>query len=314
MKKRTTLFITFISICLIASLFACDLLAKSLRLVANKIDQNDSEELSRADEFRTIVAEEFNKTAIAQLTEEPPKVTGTPQPEPQSEGTTFSYKVISFTIPKGLTPGVSIEEMDEAKSFVCGMNNEKGAAFTFLQLLPDEQNNPDFLAFIYIISHKSYYEICDSWDVESMEALKVLLKTGDYSAYVPVEPLPFPNIYNARQMYHSKEKMLTFQNGTGIRFLTEFHQDAAVPSTSALRYVFAGMTEDENYIIAAVIYMRKSPLPDEPEYPENMEGFFSQYDQMNTNAANLLNETPDNAFDPNLELLDQLFESIKMSD
>lgn len=311
MKKHTILFIAFISICLIASLSACDLLTKSLRLVANKIDQKDSEELSQADEFRTIVAEQFNKTAIAQLTEEPPKATSTPQPERQFEGTTFSYKGISFTIPKGLSTGIKAEDFDETTSFLCAMEKDKGAAYSFVQFLPDDPFDSSFRAVIYIISYKSYYETCD-YGLDDIDELKVLISTSEFSAFGPLEPLPIPSIFNARQMYHSKEKMLTFQNGSGIRFLSEFHQDAAVPSTSALRYVFAGMTEDENYIISAVIDMRKSPLPDEPEYPENMEEFFSHYDLYNINAANLLNKTPDNAFDPNLELLDRLFESLKV--
>lgn len=333
MKKQTTRFIALISIFFMFSLSACDLAANALQHIADQISPKSTESFSQAEEISTIVAAQVTQLSLSHTlanptltrslpstpvpteipaTETPTEVVSTIKPTSPSEGIVFSNKGISFTIPKGLPPRVHMEELDETKSFVCGMNKKKGAAFTFVQLLPKDNNNPDFLAFMHIISHKSLYEICDSWDVETLDALKVLLNTGDYSAYGALAPLPFPPIYNAMQLYHSKEKMLTFQNGSGIRFLTEFHQDAAVPSTSGLRYVFGGMTEDENYIIAAVIYMRKSPLPDEPEYPENMAGFFSQSEQMNTDAVNLLNETLDDAFDPNLTILDQLIESLEI--
>lgn len=55
--------------------------------------------------------------------------------------------------------------------------------------------------------------------------LQALLNSGDLH---PTGSIPFVPIFNAAQMMRAQIKYLDFQNGKGVRFITQYGQ-AAVP-------------------------------------------------------------------------------------
>ena len=332
MKKPTTHFIAFISICLVFSLSACDLVANTLRQISNRISPTTTHGLSQSDEVGTIVAALMTKTSQleeltnptatynlpstpvpteAPATAAPTEAVSTNEPELPPEGKVFRYKGISFTIPDELDYEITVEEHAQAQNPDNIFGGEIGAAHTLFQLTPAEPCDHLLSPEIFVFPTNSVLDIYDYWQTV-FEALNILRRNGDFNSYGPLDPLPFPPIFNAGQMHHSKEKVITFQNGSGFRFLTEFHQDAMPPATESLFYAFGGVTEDQNFVVAVVIPMCKSPLPDKYEFPENVNDFYSQYDAYRIRAVNLLNETSEANFDPNLNLLDKLCESLKI--
>jgi hypothetical protein len=133
-----------------------------------------------------------------------------------------------------------------------------------------------------------------------------------------------PNLY-AAQVFSTNEKYLGFQNGQGIRFLTEYAQYSAPVNNHDLFYTFQGITTDGKYWISAFLPVNAAflqtapdstdvpvggiPAPtfDDPNYEANMITY-------RANMINLLNSTPDASFTPGLDCLDQYIQSLQISD
>lgn len=333
MKKKNSLFLAIMSICFVLTLSACNLLAKVLKEGADNIDSASSEKLSPADEVSTLVAQFSTQTAQVKietipqdlpseapeptLTEtspiDPTEENATLVPEsPEAQGKDIRHMGLSFTIPAGLDYEVSMEEVDEAEDPSTLFPGQIGAAHIIFHLNPQTPVEHILKAKIMVFPMQSFMKVYETWQTE-IAALNLLCSNGDFSGYSPLEALPFPPIFGAMQMYHAQEKALIFQNGSGIRFLAEYGQAYSPMATESLFYAFVGVTEDQNYIVVGTIPMGQSPLPEKVVWPSDMDAFYAQYDQLATNAAQLLNGTLDREFSPNLELLDKMFESLRLS-
>jgi hypothetical protein len=133
-----------------------------------------------------------------------------------------------------------------------------------------------------------------------------------------------PNLH-AAQVFSSNEKYLSFQNGQGIRFLTEYAQYYAPVNNHDLFYTFQGVTEDGNYWVSAFLpvnaaYLQDTydsvnvpasgipaPAMDDPNYENAMNIYY-------VSMLEKLNATPDNGFSPGLDCLDQYIQSLQISD
>jgi hypothetical protein len=62
--------------------------------------------------------------------------------------------------------------------------------------------------------------------------------------------------FNAAQVFASNIKVISFQNGKGVRFLTEYAQHAASANNHNLFYYFQGLTGDGAYYIIAILVDR----------------------------------------------------------
>jgi hypothetical protein len=67
------------------------------------------------------------------------------------------------------------------------------------------------------------------------------------------EHLPFLPPLNAAQVFYSNVARLPFQNGTGIRYLTQFDQAPLPVNNNELLYTFQGLTQDGRYYVAAIL-------------------------------------------------------------
>jgi len=132
-------------------------------------------------------------------------------------------------------------------------------------------------------------------------------------------------VFNAAQVFKAQIKYLDFQNGKGVRFLTELAQYSAPVNNHDLFYAYQGLTNDGKYWVSAFFpvntaYLQESPenpivppggIPaptfDDPNYSASMETYY-------TNMINLLNITPDANFTPVLSCLDQYIQSLNIGD
>ncbi len=130
--------------------------------------------------------------------------------------------------------------------------------------------------------------------------------------------IPFLPLFNAAQIFHSNEQFITFQNGRGIRFLTQFGQNISPVNNHDLFYTFQGMTSDDKFYISAILPVNASFLSEfpSPEYPIPPDGVpFDWENWENTQTymdaiTQRLNNTDSAAFTPPLTLLDALIQSM----
>jgi hypothetical protein len=139
------------------------------------------------------------------------------------------------------------------------------------------------------------------------------------------DSIPVLGIFGAMSVFKAQMKYIDFQNGQGIRFLTEYAQYNAPVNNNDLFYTFQGLTSDGKYWISAIFpvnatYLQASsestevpdggllaPSFDDPNYVAN---FITYYSDM----INKLNTTPDAEFNPGLDCLDQFIQSLTISD
>jgi hypothetical protein len=152
---------------------------------------------------------------------------------------------------------------------------------------------------------------------ESMHRLRNVM-----SAVVPMTPdqLPVVPFFNAAQVFASNIQTISFQNGSGIRFLTEYGQYPAPVNNHELFYQFQGFSADGEYYIVAIFPITAPGLGEssDPEsavaiggvaYPK-MGDPNDDWNAYYAAAASLLDATPLDAFTPSITQLDALIQSM----
>lgn len=154
----------------------------------------------------------------------------------------------------------------------------------------------------------------------TIDGLKDLLTTQQVSSVMPntcvsvADSLPFLPNMDAREVFHAQVKFLSFRNGTGIRYLTQYGQ-AAFPAVnnSDLFYTFQGLTSDGKYYVSVILPINLPGLaadygpeswknPADWQSADNFPGYIED-------MVIKLNQA-DNPFNPSLESLDALVQSL----
>lgn len=152
---------------------------------------------------------------------------------------------------------------------------------------------------------------------ESMHRLRNVMNPV---APITADQLPAVPFFNSAQVFASNIQAISFQNGSGIRFLTEYGQYPAPANNHELFYQFQGFSADGEYYIVAIFPITAPGLGEssDPEsavaiggvaYPkmgdpsDNWKAYYAT-------AASLLDATPPDAFTPSITQLDTLIESM----
>lgn len=118
--------------------------------------------------------------------------------------------------------------------------------------------------------------------------------------------MPFLPLFNAAQMIRAQVEYLSFEGGSGVRYLTQYGQDLAPVNNMFVFYTFQGLTDDGQTYIAAVLPVTHPDLPDDPSggaMTEEMATYFAEAEQQ-------LNAAPDDTFTPSLAALDAAMRSL----
>ena len=141
-----------------------------------------------------------------------------------------------------------------------------------------------------------------------------------------VESVPMVSIFGAMPVFTAQIKYLDFQNGQGVRYLTEYAQYYAPVNNYDLFYSFQGLTADGNYWVSAILPVNAAYLQVSSENPavpadgilaptwENNPDFDAAMDAYYVEMINKLNTTADGSFTPGLDCLDQFIQSLQISD
>ena len=137
------------------------------------------------------------------------------------------------------------------------------------------------------------------------------------------DQLPTVPFFNAAQIFSSNVQIISFQNGQGVRFLTEYAQSAASVNNHDLFYHFEGVTRDGAYYIIAILPITAPVLAETSDagaplppggvpYPyladpnADMQAYYAS-------ITDVLNATPPQAFTPTISQLDSLIQSMRIN-
>ncbi|MBI5965748.1 MAG: hypothetical protein HY863_19900 [Chloroflexi bacterium] len=259
----------------------------------------------------TIVAATFQSlTSAAPATE-----MSTPMPTPIN-GTIVAVNNISFVIPTEIGSGAGAETIEAVPPSDDMPYWEIGPTYNRYLIqgysLADTFHKP--MIFVYPVDE---YIQMNADIVTVIDKLKTIINSPGQP--LP-ESLPFLPVFNAAQVFHSNEQLLAFQNGTGIRFLTQYAQAPYPVNNHSLFYTFQGLTNDGAYYVSAILPINAAflsadgepgtPLPADgvPFDWENFENVTQHFELVKQK----LNATDPNAFNPTLINLDALIQSIEI--
>jgi hypothetical protein len=138
------------------------------------------------------------------------------------------------------------------------------------------------------------------------------------------DSIPLLPGYNAAQVFKAQARFLDFDNGSGVRWLTQLAQYSAAVNNQDLFYSFQGLTRDGKYWVSVMLpvnapYLQEAPdsvevppggLPHPAAGSPGLDALLEEYYRL---MLILLNNTPDTGYTPALDCLDNLVASITIS-
>ena len=116
---------------------------------------------------------------------------------------------------------------------------------------------------------------------------------------------------HAARFIRCQVHVLEFQNGRGVRFLSQYGQDAYPIGWPNMFYTFQGFTEDGLYYISMILPVIHSSLP----LPEDVtldDEFYDSFPDYTAEVNDALDEKDPGSFMPSLTALDTLVESLSV--
>ena len=144
--------------------------------------------------------------------------------------------------------------------------------------------------------------------VERVSQLRALLEARPA---LPAGAPPFLPVFNAAQLGQAKMAFLDFQNGSGIRFLTQFGQAFWPFNNRGMVYAFIGLTDDGRYLVSALMPLAHPALDIYDDF-QPADDFYDDAETFLRGQVDMLNAQPDSSFLPSLELLDGLLASVRV--
>jgi hypothetical protein len=170
---------------------------------------------------------------------------------------------------------------------------------------------------IYVFPAQAYAELIPG-AFESIHRLDNILY-GPGGAILD-DQLPSVPFFNAQPVFASNIKVVMFQNGGGVRLLTQYAQYPAPANNCELFYHFQGLSRDGEYYILAVLpitvpVLAESSDPEAalpvggipyPGYSDPETGMQDYY----TAVTDFLDATSPEVFSPTINQLDLLIQSL----
>ncbi len=262
----------------------------------------------------TIVAATLQGLLPTPAQQNPPPA-GTPAaPPPAFSGTPLQFANLSLTIPPGLAVGGSGVQIPPASGdnvepwgVTPGHNELTLTGYA----LPDRFHEPK----IYVYPAQGFAAL-NNGAADNILRLQTIL--ANPNAPLSEDKIPFVPFFNAGAVFTAQTKVIPFQDGLGVRMLTQYAQAVTNVNNHEMFYHFQGLTKDgQTYIIvilpASAPFLAENweaPVPPDgipfPGYQDPNADFEAYYQQVITR----LDSTPPDTFNPPLTTLDALVESL----
>jgi hypothetical protein len=223
-------------------------------------------------------------------------------------GNVVEFNGITFTFDPSIAQSVSVS-IDPGISGELGgtwYNTPQSEMFDFVGYVTGEKfHDPHIMVFSV-----------DEYIAANEKSTEVIAKLQQYIASkpnIPAGALPFLPNWNAAQLFQPMPAFISFQNGQGIRFLTEFGQYAAPVNNTDLFYTFQGITNDGKYYISAILPVTHPSLPADSNVGEAIQNkLYEDYDGYLNETLPALAAQPLDSFTPSIALLDAMIQSLKI--
>ena len=214
-----------------------------------------------------------------------------------TKGTQYAYQGVSFMANPDLTGGDFVGEIVSREPLGEGPGHGFDRPETIRFTIPNSSPMP---ATIDIFPVDEYLGLFPAeWEI--IDALQTLIaeRPSDppYKNYRFLPPPPATQVFNAQPLY------LDFQNGAGLRYLTEYSQ-AVMPITPS--YTFQGLTDDGKYYISAWMPVTTDALPPQDMDMSDIDAMLASMDARIADLDTL----SDSDFDPALGVWDGLISSL----
>jgi hypothetical protein len=244
---------------------------------------------------------------------------------PGADGVSVSAAGVTFNLPLGLASGAQVEVVPVTSPEETMQVWPQYLKFTLQGYnLPNTLYAPQILVFpVAEYQRMSNNPVASQYDAQTMVAnLQEILTTrqiAGWKAVIPMEGmnqgnyLPVLPDQHAAQVFHTQEKLLTFQGGSGLRYVTAFSQAHYPAVGPELLYAFQGLTSDGKYYISVLLPLQQpnlAPMPTTAENDANYPAYIS------STVATLSQPEGEgvNPFAPSLAALDRLAQSITVTD
>ncbi len=262
----------------------------------------------------TIVAATFQALTPAEAAASPTVATETPPTAiSQTNGISISFDNISFIIPDGLANGGSSEKIP-AVSAETGAPWEVGPAYMKITLSSYPLQGTMWQPEIRIYPADEFRQVDSIVGDKLNEIMSLVSNPG---GPLP-KNLPFLPFINAAQVFYEQMQVIYFNNGSGIRYLTQFDQAPIPINNQEMFYTFQGLSKDGKYFISATLPLNAAFLPadgsqNSPTPADGIPMDWNNYENFPVylNAVTeKISSTDPNAFSPTLAKLDGLIQSI----
>lgn len=173
-----------------------------------------------------------------------------------------SYENVAFVIPNGMASGANPEKMT-AVDTNSGAPWEIAPTHLRFTLTGYQLQGKFFEPQIYVYPADEYAQV----NSNAGEQIGRLKKAAAGSPLLK-ETLPNVPFFNAAHIIAANIKLLNFQNGNGVRELTQYDQYPAPINNHELFYHFEGLTSDGKYYVIAILPIT-APILAEDEKPES---------------------------------------------
>jgi len=251
--------------------------------------------------------------------------------EPTPTATTPQPAIAPTQTKPPLSPGINMADVDVLFSYDATLFSQMEPLHEPAYVPENVDSNfhlPAYLHFVFTYAEEiddwgfygiqvwpaQQYAAMNSYAASTIAELQTLLDTRpalELNDEFPVLPPPL-----AAQWITTQAEYLTFQNGSGIRYLVQYVQAAWPVTNESLRYSFQGLTEDGKYFVTATFLASHPALPEDGDEYFETSGIdastFQQQDNMpyRLEIAQMLNSQSPASFDPSLLSMDAMMQSL----
>ena len=234
-----------------------------------------------------------------------------PPSTPTPSGVPVSASGVTFHIPDGLASGADVSSVTDVELPYINPSFGNMPQHTVFILnnyaVQGAQYEPQVMVF-RAAEYAQYTELTAS--------IVAALQNLQYSAGQPL-PESLPN-----GVFIAQAQPIQFQNGKGLRYLTQFDQSPLPVNNREMFYYFHGLTSDGQFYIQAILPLHSSLLvaDEEPtsitppdgvqfDWTDIMNGYDAMPAYLEAVTQKLSAADP-NSFTPTLSMLDALIQSI----
>ncbi len=249
-----------------------------------------------------------------------PTATSEPSPTPSFTGTEVSFDRLSLVVPTGVAAGGSGTLVPEAKGEQVAPWDVAPEHIQF-KLDGYPLQGKFFEPQIYVYPAQAYAQLQERGAAaQSLERLRAVLAQ---SSMVNIKELPSVPFISVQQTLAAQVKVIPFQQGRGVRMVTQYAMARAIINNHELIYEFEGLTDDGESYVVAVLPITAPGLPEDgqPGSAVPPEGVpVPDFNDMNANwlgyygnVRHMLQGLEPGAYNPNLDQLDALIGSLTIA-